>query len=239
LYFGSIDSELNSELSALEAAYRISREELFYKFESFAVLNGFLVVDQENLVLFKQFLKQSQNTKNSGDLMALKKSKMSPIKVKKEFNHLMSSPLVSRAQEYGRSLADTGKNPMSSPQQHPLNHLNLLSSPGFGTSAFTPTKLNKIVPTQELIYNQHIKDTNQTITAAVNIIETQQTAGYRYMYEKLTEKGDLLNQRITDFAEIYKNDTGKTLFYCRFTSSSNSGKNCMIKRISKTGSIYS
>ncbi|KAI8904041.1 DNA polymerase alpha/epsilon subunit B-domain-containing protein [Gorgonomyces haynaldii] len=37
---------------------------------------------------------------------------------------------------------------------------------------------------------------------AVALVPGQQTQGYRYMYEKLTEKGDLLNDRINYFARL-------------------------------------
>lgn len=60
------------------------------------------------------------------------------------------------------------------------------------------------------IFNPHIPstkpDANLTSSAQVSLIPGQQTEGYRYMYEKLTEKGDLLNDRIDYFARLLARD---------------------------------
>ncbi|KAI8896454.1 DNA polymerase alpha/epsilon subunit B-domain-containing protein [Globomyces pollinis-pini] len=54
-----------------------------------------------------------------------------------------------------------------------------------------------------LTFNTHIPLPTATISRTlVSLIEGQQTAGYRYMYEKITEKGDLLDMQITRAATL-------------------------------------
>ncbi|KAI8825620.1 DNA polymerase alpha/epsilon subunit B-domain-containing protein [Fimicolochytrium jonesii] len=43
---------------------------------------------------------------------------------------------------------------------------------------------------------------DETVPCEVSLVPGQQTGGYRYMYEKLMEKGDYLDERIHNFAEI-------------------------------------
>jgi hypothetical protein len=93
-----------------------------------------------------------------------------------------------------------------------VKELDQLSSPSFGASAFSPGR-PRISTAQsmqsppppiseyatsfsarsgrgkkELVFNDHITTTASRLESLVSIIPGQQTLGYRYMYERLTEK---------------------------------------------------
>ena len=101
------------------------------------------------------------------------------------------------------------------PTPLPKSHLEGLSSPAFGASAFSPgaargpppASASPIVKSEfashfrdrrqkgkkELSFGEHISfpsnfDEVPMALCQVNVVEGQQTTGYRYMYEKLTEK---------------------------------------------------
>jgi DNA polymerase alpha subunit B len=96
----------------------------------------------------------------------------------------------------------------------PQRKFELMSSPPFGGSAFSPgdrsaqsrAEKGKCVHS----YNDHIHPLPSTMKAScsVNLIPGQQTEGYRYLYEKLTERGDLLDDRIEAFAEVVQEHKG-------------------------------
>ncbi|KAL5037754.1 hypothetical protein BDV3_007165 [Batrachochytrium dendrobatidis] len=106
---------------------------------------------------------------------------------------------------------------------------DLLSSPPFGQSAFSPPVHNhpKVISSSQLqspaikfsdrldraktvdAFNKHIQfipvPASEPVQCELSLVPGQQTDGYRYMYEKLTEKGELLDAQIEYFAKIIAN----------------------------------
>lgn len=111
----------------------------------------------------------------------------------------------------------------------PASHsFDQLSSPAFGASAFSPGaardlapplakqsssdfsthfSLRKLKGKKELVYGDHIVIPPPSLEepstlCQVNVVTGQQTKGYRYMYEKLTEKGDLIIVRKNSLKKV-------------------------------------
>jgi hypothetical protein len=103
------------------------------------------------------------------------------------------------------------------PMMTPIKHkkFELLSSPLFGGSAFSPGEKSlefqnrsdkgKVVT----VFNEHIQKLPAgKSNCSVSLVPGQQTKGYRYLYEKLTERGDLLDERIEVFADLIREHEG-------------------------------
>ena len=150
-FFGNLDQELSVQLDSLIKIYNISKEDLFYKFESFGVLQNQPNLTLGNISLFKEHLSLNTKTTTNGLKMKIHEN-TSPLKMKapKPHHSLMSSPPHKQEVIFSQS------SPVSTPKIN--NSLGLLSSPGFGTSAFTPKKLTGS-SSDVLIYNSHIQDT--------------------------------------------------------------------------------
>jgi DNA polymerase alpha subunit B len=90
----------------------------------------------------------------------------------------------------------------------------LMSSPPFGGSAFSPGERSAQSRAEQgkpiRTYNHHIQPLPSSMQAScsVNLVPGQQTEGYRYLYEKLTERGDLLDDRIEAFAQLVQDHKG-------------------------------
>jgi hypothetical protein len=186
----SFSPDVLESLESIMITYALSADDVFFKYESFSFrenLEQCPTVD--SLVLFRRSLSRTLQ----------QKSKIYTVETVQEIKTL--------------------KTPRKD-----IKSFELLSSPQFGTSAFSPLQLprKELVPHKEKgkpksIFNPHIQPTISKLKVHVNLIKGQQTESYRYfksnryMYERLTEKGDLLNQRIIDFQAIYGNELSKEM----------------------------
>jgi hypothetical protein len=108
-------------------------------------------------------------------------------------------------------------NPMMTPSKSaPRKLLDAMSSPPFGGSAFSPGEKtlefqNRLEKGKlQVKFNDHITKLGprKNSSCAVSLVPGQQTKGYRYLYEKLTERGDLIDDRIQFFAELIREFQG-------------------------------
>ncbi|TPX71838.1 hypothetical protein SpCBS45565_g00783 [Spizellomyces sp. 'palustris'] len=74
-------------------------------------------------------------------------------------------------------------------------------------------RLNKAKKEETL--NEHVPMVQSSpadpVRCEISLVPGQQTSGYRYMYEKLMEKGDYLDERIDQFAELIVESIRETL----------------------------
>ncbi|KAJ3255267.1 DNA-directed DNA polymerase alpha subunit pol12 [Boothiomyces macroporosus] len=186
------DDELVIEsLSSICRTYGVNEEDLFCRWESLSITHQLPSKITLNYVtLLRQ--EYSNQLHNSKSIDALVKRK--------------TEDLVKRKQ-----------NEFQTPRKK--KPLEMLSSPPFGGSAFSPGERAPRTPgtpsmqakrfqdrldkgKMELVYNDHIPIRNDLNAVSVSLVEGQQSNGYRYLYEKLTEKGDLLDERLNKFARI-------------------------------------
>ncbi|KAJ3274717.1 DNA-directed DNA polymerase alpha subunit pol12 [Terramyces sp. JEL0728] len=189
--FETNDDLVIESLASICRSYQITEEDLFCKWESFSISHQLPSKITLNYVtLLRQEYSSQIHNKKSMDALLKRKSE----------------DLVKRKQ-----------NDFQTPRKK--KPLEMLSSPPFGGSAFSPgeraprtpgtpstqskrfqDRLNK--GKKEAVFNEHIPFRNDLNSVSVALIEGQQSVGYRYLYEKLTEKGDLLDERLNKFAKI-------------------------------------
>ncbi|KAJ3040317.1 DNA-directed DNA polymerase alpha subunit pol12 [Rhizophlyctis rosea] len=68
---------------------------------------------------------------------------------------------------------------------------------------------------KEDIFNEHVpyvpSNAQQPVRCEIALPPGQQTEGYRYMFEKLTDKGDMIDERIDHFANLIAESVRETL----------------------------
>jgi DNA polymerase alpha subunit B len=189
-----LDSKVFEEFQTIAKSYKLEADELYYKYDAFAIKNQLSIIP--NLVDLNGFSNQiAKDFRKSSKMLT------------KETIQLKAAKVLKTPQKYNQGL-------------------HLLSSPPVGGSAFSPVEKLRVKNENKgsavKVLNGHIKDEfNHETTVTVNLFPGQQTSGYRYMYERLSEKGDLLNERINVFANLlgptilqdaeYSNENGSDL----------------------------
>ncbi|KAJ3304807.1 DNA-directed DNA polymerase alpha subunit pol12 [Kappamyces sp. JEL0829] len=209
----SLDEPVLEALLALASSLSVSYLDLFYKWESFSSMEKCPEIPKiEHMANFKAWLVKQQSTaapqsasQRPPDALTVKAPTSSSLMgggLKKKMLH--SSHLD--AMLPSKSLPSQQATPHK--PSAPAKSLDLLSSPTFGASAFSPGQAKRDVQTpafpakselalhfsdrnqkgkREMVYNDHISKPSfgleqpEPLHATVSIIPGQQTSGYRYM----------------------------------------------------------
>lgn len=194
--FGVLDDDALAKIVSLQSVFHLSNEDVYIKWESFAVTheNGDLDVSVDNVARFQLYLQDSL-------AQSLKKKTPSAKKVrelgtKRIASSFSSSPAmrVASTPSLKRRKPDTVTS--SEPDSSPLKKHALLSSPRKDASADSNTMLECLNP------NVQVSEFAETVELAANF--DPQKYKFRTMAMKLLESADVLDEQIDTFTEQFQ-----------------------------------
>lgn len=200
-----LDEEVIEAIQSLCEAYKLSAEDVFYKWDAFTMT----LAEQphsptvDHVLHLRRQLQQEQEKRLASFLQ--------PRTASQSYDKHSLAKLM---QQSGRT-AEYPETPKT------RKSFELFSSPSFGQSAFSPPiktqstvsfadRINKAIT--EDVFNDHVDDAKASTEPSLyhlSLIPGQQTEGYRYLYDKLTEKGELLDAQLEYFAQIICNTYSK------------------------------
>ena len=190
-----LDSFVQDSLEKVCNRYSFSEEEVCDKWEAYACNNGLKGnPNEENIAGFTDHLQQTQ-------IGLLNKM-------------YTQDTFRSRMKEKPKQPEHRDLSKLKTPIKP--KRLEELSSPMMGSSAFSPvSKLTSDQPIPEPVGNSNAGNVKSTLNpefptfqankignAMVAQTDGQQRKAYRYLYERLVEKGDILDSRINHFTDI-------------------------------------